>query len=69
MFVNHLYAYDRDVDAQFYACILQPNDPLYQFVDKSSLDDFEKDPYVTSCGILRYYFRISYLKDDLLLGL
>ena len=22
---------------------LQPNDPLHQFIDKSSLDDFEKD--------------------------
>ena len=43
MFVNHVYAYDRNVDAQFYVCILQPNDPQYQFVDKSSLDDFEKD--------------------------
>ena len=43
MSVNHLYAYDRNVDAQFYACISQPNDPLYQFIDKSSFDDFEKD--------------------------
>ena len=33
--VNHLYTYDRNDDAQFYACILQPNDPLYEFIDKS----------------------------------